>query len=129
MRKCSRRTDALKLYLGDLGLIPGSSADFHQITGVGWIQTADGSIYLGFPAADTSACVLYSGKWGTWLTSLRSAALCHPLHSAGRGRQDRPAGQPGAPSQLQKAAQPSSLSEQRADRAVGDNVRSASLTY
>lgn len=39
--------------------------------------------------ADTSACFSYSGVWGTWLTSLRSA-LYHPPHSAGRGRQDRP---------------------------------------
>lgn len=50
-RKPCCRSDALKLYLGDPGLITTSSTDFDQITGVDWIQTVSCNFYLGCPTA------------------------------------------------------------------------------
>ena len=45
------RSDALKPYLGDPGLIPSSSTDFDQITGVGWSQAMSCNVYLACPTA------------------------------------------------------------------------------
>jgi len=50
-RKPCCRSHALKLCLGDPGLIPSSFTDLDQITAVDWIQITSCNVYLGCLAA------------------------------------------------------------------------------
>lgn len=81
-RKPCCKSDASKLYLGDPGLIPSSSTDFDQITGVGWIQTMSCNIYPGCPTAveaDASLVWLLYSAMGNLVTFTEICGVISPM--------------------------------------------------